>query len=402
MKRVFLAILLAVVLIHNAWAGTVFERTLGEMGYEPVLVQGQMQRSCREIRFIFPEGIDVENEETYPVLSIGIEIGPLEEGRIDVNAALNQEQIAGLHLEDFKCSEQKCWERVFLPKNLLQEENSLELCLGTGNAITGLVLDKESKVGLYKLPDFSSKGAFVVSAEEQKLVLGEKTEIKIVLHNQGSDSTLVRVEYARPLAEDKNAFSVVEGDNYFNGEINPGEKVEIDYVVKPRVAFPMTLPPAIVYFENGFSEIESKFSNLLTLDVREPERKIEAFIVKGQETAFVGETVEMKLAVKNIGNDPLYNLSVGLESEASVSQGNRSIPEILPKETAYLEFGVTGQEPGKFPVGCVVTYVDLNVLQESCQNSFVEFKQREISPAIYAGIVLVAIAAVVYIYLVKG
>ena len=59
----------------------------------------------------------------------------------------------------------------------------------------------------------------------------------------------------------------------------PGETVEISYVVKPRVPVHMTLPPAIVYYENEFGEQEAKFSNLVSLDVRQPERKIEAFIV---------------------------------------------------------------------------------------------------------------------------
>jgi hypothetical protein len=282
MNKLLLALLVGFFLIHNVCAEALFERTYGEMGYEPLLVEGQMQKACQEVRFIFPEDIDAGSSEIYPVASIGLEIGPLGEGKADVNAFLNREIVAGLHLEDFKCSSQKCWERVFLPKGLLEEENTLRICLGTGNAITRLVLGSDSKAGLYRLPDFSGENAFLVSAEEQRLVLGEKTGIKIVLHNQGSDSTVARIEYARPLAEDKNAFSVVEGDNYFNGEIGPGEKVEINYVVKPRLASPMTLPPAIVYFENGFSETESKFSNLLTLDVRAPERKIEAFIVKEQ------------------------------------------------------------------------------------------------------------------------
>jgi hypothetical protein len=110
----------------------------------------------------------------------------------------------------------------------------------------------------------------------------------------------------------------------------------------------------------------------------------------------------MKLAVKNIGNDPLYNLSVGLESEASITQSQKTISEIKPKETAFLDFRVESPEPGKFPVGCVVTYIDLNLSQESCQNSFVEFKNREIGLAIYAGIALVGFAVAVYLYLMLG
>ena len=284
-----------------AFGETVFERSFGKMGYESLLVEGPQKTGCFEAEFLYPKDIAIESDEIYPIASIGIEIGPAQEGKIDVNAFLNNEQIAGLLYEDFKCSERKCWERLALPKDLLlEEENSFRICLGTGNSITNIMLDKNSGIGLYKAADFSEDNAFVTTAKKTDLVRGEKTTIKIILHNQGSAATNVKVEFARPLADDKNAFSVVEGDTYYIGEIASGQEIELEYVVKPRRAVHMTLPPAIVYFENPFGELESKFGNLVELDVRESERKIEAFIVKDVENAMIGQAIEMRLAVKNV------------------------------------------------------------------------------------------------------
>ncbi len=400
MNKLFLIAFFAFLLLPAAFGETIFERSFSEMGYEPFLVEGAQKTGCQEVKFIFPE-FGVEGK-IYHIASVGLVLGPIQEGKADVNVSLNNSQIAGLAMQDFKCSEGLCWERVGLPEDkLTREENSLQVCMKTGNSITSILLSSDSKVGLYKAADFLDESAFRMLPEKTSLVIGEKIEIKIVLHNQGSDGTFAEIQYARPLAEDKNAFSVVEGDNYFTGFVEAGEQVEISYVVKPRLAVPMTLPPAIVYYENQFGEQESKFSNLVTLDVREPERKIEAFIVKEEEAALVGQPIEMRLAVKNIGSDPLYDLSVELQADLSISQQEKEIAAIQPKETRFLPFTVSSLEAGKFPIGCTVTYLDLNVSESHCQNSFALFSQPGIGLEIYAGLALVAIAVIVYLYIMK-
>ncbi len=400
-KWIFLALLM-LFSVPVVSGETVFERSFGEMGYESLLVEGPRQTECFEAEFLYPKDIAVESDEIYPIASIGMEIGPVQEGKIDVNAFLNSKEIANLTLEDFKCSEEKCWERLALPKDLLlEEENSLQICLGTGNSITSIMLDKNSGIGLYKAADFSEESAFSTAAEKTDLVKGEKTTIKILLHNLGSAATNVKVEFARPLAEDKNAFSVVEGNTYYTGEIAPDQEIKLEYVVKPRRAVHMTLPPAIVYFENPFGETESKFSNLVELNVREPERKIEAFVVKEEETSSIGSPIEMKLAVKNVGNDPLYSLSTSIESEAEISQLEKTIEVLQPKETKYLQFSINSSKPGKFPIGCTITYTDANVSESKCQNSFAEFVQPEINPIIYIAIAFIIIAIGIYLYIMK-
>ncbi|MFA4855098.1 MAG: hypothetical protein WC634_00745 [archaeon] len=405
MNKCFFAALVALLVLPTAFGEAVYERSFGEMGYEDFLVDGPAGHTgCFEAEFIYPADIAIENREIYPIASIGLEFGPVQEGKIDVNAFLNGKVIAENYASagDFKCKEGVCWERLFLPKNALrEEENRIKVCLGTGNTITSIKLKSGSGVGLYKTADFSGENAFRMDAEKTGLVIGEKTTITILLHNEGSAVTNARVEFARPLAEDKNAFSVVEGDTYFTGLVKPGETVEISYVVKPRVPVHMTLPPAIVYYENEFEEQEAKFSNLVSLDVRQPERKIEAFIVKKEENAFVGQPIELTLAVKNIGLDPLYDLGIRINSATETTGGEAGIGSIQPKETKYVNFSVNSGEAGKFPISCTITYTDVNISESQCQDSFVEFSQPEINPLIYVGIALVLVAIAVYVYIMK-
>ena len=403
MNKCFFVALVALLVLPAAFGEAVYERSFGEMGYEDFLVDGPVQTGCFEAEFIYPADIAIESREIYPIASIGLELGPVQEGKIDVNAFLNGKVIVeNAPVEDFKCKEGVCWERLFLPKSALrEEENRIKVCLGTGNTITSIKLKSGSGVGLYRTADFSGENAFRTDAEKTGLVIGEKTTITILLHNEGSAVANARVEFARPLAEDKNAFSVVEGDTYFSGQVKAGETVEIIYVVKPRVPVHMTLPPAIVYYENEFGEEEAKFSNLVSLDVRQPERKIEAFIVKEEENAFVGQPIELTLAVKNIGLDPLYDLGIRINSAIETTGGQAGIESIQPKETKYVKFLVNSGEAGKFPISCTITYADINISESQCQDSFVEFSQPEINPMIYVGIALVVVAIGVYVYIIK-
>ena len=401
MNKLYLLFGVILLLSPVCFGEALFEREFGEMGHEAFLIEGAEKTGCKEVIFLFPEGIDITNTEVYPIASIGLEQGPVQEGKFDVNANLNDVNLAILNEKDFMCSEGTCWERIIIPKKmLLEEENRLEICLGTGNTITSLNLVSKSKIGLYKSEDFSGENAFRAIAEKNELVRGEKTRINMLLHNQGSAPSTVEIKFARPLAEDKNAFSVVEGKTYFTGVVKPGEIIEISYVVKPKISTYFALPPAIVYYKNVFGETESKFTNPVFLSVREPETKIEAFIVKDAEEAFVGENIGMKIAIKNVGNDPLYDLAVKIESEIS-PEGTRVIEAINPKETVYVEFNGNSFEAGKYSVGCIISYIDLNAEKNSCIESFVEFKERGIGPEVFAGLALVIVAVIIYVYITR-
>ncbi|MCX6799301.1 MAG: hypothetical protein NTW59_04380 [Candidatus Diapherotrites archaeon] len=399
-------LLLLVLFAGSAGAKTLFERSFAEMGYNDFAVEGPEMVGCEQAQFLLPLDINAENPSVYPIFSLAVQFYPVQEGAADVNVNLNGSRIAELRVADFKCHDGACWARIALPTGELdlQKENALDICMGTSDSITKTVLAGNSMVGLYNTVDFEAKGAFITSAEKESLVIGEKTKITVFLHNEGSAAAFAEVRFARPLAEDKNAFVVVEGNTEENGFVKPGESMVITYVIKPRVATRITLPPAIVYYKNEFGEEEQRFGNLVSLDVREPDRKIEAFIVKPVEVNTVGQPIDLRLAVKNIGMDDLYDLRIDLQMPGGVtllSMPDREAPLVSSKETAYLPFTVASGSAGRFPIGCTVTYTDVNLTEAKCQGSFVEFKEKEISPAIYAGIVLLIIAAGVYYYLMR-
>ncbi|MBN2066926.1 MAG: hypothetical protein JW744_00480 [Candidatus Diapherotrites archaeon] len=399
-KWIFIAAI-AVLIAGNAAGLGLFERSFQDMGYESFSVQGANKRSCTEIEFLFPQDINAMDSEIYPIASLGFELGPVQ-GQIDANAHLNGSRVAGLGIEDLKCSSGQCWERLALPKDaLLKEENTLRVCIKTSNSVVEAVLLDSSAVGLYRTADFSKEDAFRVEAEKKDVLIGERVRINVSIHNYGSDTALAEVRYARRLAEDKNAFVVVEGTAYFEGTVKQNETREFSYEIKPRVLGSITMPPAILYYENEFGEGEQKFANLVQINVREPEIKVDAFLAKSRETAPVSEPIELELAVRNQGKDTLYGLAVELELPQGLEllgQPETSIEALAPGQTELIKFRVSSTSAGKFPIGCKIEYVDLNAEETFCRDSFVAFEEPGISPLIYGGIAMAVIALAVYLY----
>ena len=94
-------------------------------------------------------------------------------------------------------------------------------------------------------------------------------------------------------------------------------------------------------------------------------------------------------------------MSTSIESDADIIQLETEIEVLQPKETKYLNFTINSNNPGKFPIGCTITYTDVNVSESKCQNSFAEFIQPEINPIIYIAIAFAIIAIIIYVYIMK-
>ncbi len=393
------------VLAGQCFGAVVFERSFGEMGYPDFTVDGPETRECTEIRFVFPNDADFNAEGNYAIASLHMLLLPIKGKKFYVETELNGEKVSSYLTEEFAC-EASCWLRASLPKELLKEgENRLELCLNNSVDVTKSVLKAESKVGIYRLADFSQDGAFVELADNATPLIGERVEIALLLHNYGSDAGLVEMKHARKLAEDKEAYVVVDGSTQFVGSIGAGESVELRYSIKPRVLGSISLPPAILYYDNGFGEQKQKFGEMVTINVKEPERKVNAFVIKDREINLVGDTSEMQLAVKNEGRDALFNLGVYLELPEGISlveEPESMIDVLFPGETKNLGFSVRGNQEGDYKIGCRVVYRDLNLSESKCNQASLVFEKQEIPLEFWGGIALLIVGIAVYLYIQFG
>ncbi|MBN1941088.1 MAG: hypothetical protein JW772_02810 [Candidatus Diapherotrites archaeon] len=405
MLRQLLVLICVVVLCSVAGAETVFERSFQEMGYEDFSAEGALQQACGKIEFIYPSNADAFSEENYTILSINAVFVPAISPAATIDVNFNGLGIAKINGSEFKCNETNCWARAKMPRNAAKENtNRIDICLNTSNTTTKIVLDNNSKIGLYKIADFSEKDSFITTAEPKEIVIGETTKITVILHNKGSDSAQVEIKYARPIAENQAAFAFVGGRAFAKQEIGAGEKIEIEYEIKPRVLENITIPPAAVYYNNVFGEEEMRFSELVTIHVREPDKNIEAFIGKSKEKLMTNETANITISIKNKGRDPLYNLQVAptmLAGMHAIGASQQGIESILPGETKSVDFQVSANSPGEFEVGCDILFKDLGQTESPCATKLV-FAQPQIPPEIIAGLIIAVLGAALYIYIMKS
>ncbi|MDP6671203.1 MAG: NEW3 domain-containing protein [archaeon] len=405
MNKWYFLLLGLLVLAGSSFGAVIFERSLGEMGYSDFAVDGPETRDCTEIRFVFPNEVDFNAEGNYAVASLHMLLLPINGKNFSVETELNGEKISPYLTKEFAC-DSGCWLRAGLPKELLEEgENRLELCLNNSVDVTKSVLKAESTVGIYTLADFSKEGAFVELADNKEPLIGERVDITLLLHNYGSDAGLVEMKHARTLAEDKKAYVVIDGNTLFAGIIGAGETVEVSYSIKPRVLGSISLPPAILYYDNGFGEQKQKFGEMVTINVKEPERKINAFVIKDREINLVGDTSEMQLSVKNDGRDALFNLGVYLELPEGISvvESPESFIDVLfPGQTKSFGFSVRANQKGDYKIGCKVTYTDLNLSESKCSQTSLVFEGQEIPLEFWGGIALLLVGIGVYLYIQFG
>jgi len=404
MNKWFFWVLALLVLAGNCVAYTVFERSFEDMGYPDFEVEGTGEEGCKEVMFLFPETIDFSAEENYPVASLHVSIMPIKGKEFAVSIRLNNTRMGDFGYESFYC-EEECWLRAQLPKELLKKgENKMDVCLKNSIDVSRSVLEDGSKIGVYRLMDFSAENTFKEVAENETVVLGEKTKIKLLLHNAGGAAGFVEMKHARKLADDKEAYVVVDGNTQFSGFIGAGETIEISYVIKPRVLGDISLPPPILYYQNYFGDRMQKFGKTVTIHVVEPEKTANAFVVKGSEINLVGEIVEMQIALKNEGLRPLFNLGIYIilpEGLDFVEKPAGIVTALKPGETEYIDFSVLAHTPGEYKIGCSIAYLDINASESKCEQSAIVFRERKIPAELWIGLALVLIAVGAYVYIQK-
>ncbi|MDD5163325.1 MAG: NEW3 domain-containing protein [Candidatus ainarchaeum sp.] len=410
--KLLLACLLILLFAGFASAETVFEKNFQELGYQNFSVDSPGSTACTFVDFGFPSDQNAFSNGNYPILSLNSDFSPVasEAAKIDVN--INNAPLAEKKTTEFKCNGTECWSRIWLPKeNLLEGTNRLDICLHASNSTASINLKNSSKIGLYKTAQFGKQypfktaDYFTTTADKSEMVIGDTTKVTVNLHNAGSGPAEIELKYARPIAEEKKAFVFIEGKAYAQGTIEPGSDIKIDYVIKPRVIGSITLPPAAVYYTNEFGEQEVIFSGQATIKIREPEKKVDAFIEKEKEINQLGQTVPLVLNVTSRGKDRLYNIEASIIAPPGISitgTQTKTIETIAPGETIQLSFDATASQAGTFDIGCKLVYSDFNFAESKCENSKLVFEQPGIGLEIIAVIILVIIGIAVYVYIMKS
>ncbi|MBI2530362.1 MAG: hypothetical protein HYW05_04430 [Candidatus Diapherotrites archaeon] len=388
----FYALLLfAIIGLSFAYSATVEEKTFAQMVYDDFVVSGANREKCEEIAFVRA------NDENYTILSVHADFMPNATGRIagisvyvnDANSALTT-LLAGNFLED--------WARVILPKWELKEKNKIKLCAKTSDVVTEIKILNDSKIGTYRIADFSKEGAFTKTASNASPEVGEEVKVTVTLHNYGNEETFVTIKHIAENVE-MPEIEITRGETEKNGWVAPGNEIAMEYYMRPKVAIRMSLPYAIAEYTNTFGETVKLASAMPDLDVKAIEQRLFAIVLPESNVKKTGERAKIAIAVKNQSTETIKDVFVsislpeGIELEGSSSS---NIPLIEAGETVSLAFYVSAQEPGTYRVGCNVTYDSVPL---ACDRVAIAYEAQGINYAIVAGAVLLAIGLAIYMYL---
>lgn len=361
-------VLLGVCLVPGVFAEE-FEKSFAERGFEDFVVDGANEFDCFSVSFL-----NHSEEDLFPILSLQANFLPVVQGNASVLVELNGERVEELKPKDFRCGEE-CVVRITLPKESLVEENDLNLCFGTGNTITRIVLSNESALGFYLTPVFL-EGDFVKSVSKTTLFPEEKIEVKILIHNSGSAPAVLDLNFVKPFLEERLGYIEVIGDTYFsNVELGVDETKEFKHFVKPKKAIQMSLPSALLEYENVFGETEKIHSNIVYLNVEEIEEKLLGRVFAEKNVFRVNEDAVVRIVVSNLSEKDSFNAELILNAPDGIGLGeNGEEFEILPKETRSFEFLVSAENVGEYGVGCTLSYGDN---ESECPEISLVFEEKE-------------------------
>ncbi len=396
-----LAVLLALALLASAGsAETIFERSFQEMGFESFAAEGAVERGCSDWSFLYPEDINIQDSELYPVLSVNAGFSPIASDNAKITVSVNSSEKEEFSIKEMHCSESECWKRIALDKRTLkQEENQAEICAVTSNTTTKIDLLNSSLVGVYKMPFIEG---FTKTVSKKTLEIGEEIEITISIRNSGSKDCEISLKRMRPYFEelkDIKIFDVLQGEGEWSGTVRAGEVKEISYTIRPNIVSRITLPSAYAEFENIFGEKKQISSNypLIWVSAAKPVLDV-SFEKKG--TIFpVGASVPVEVTVKNSGWFEIAGARLELSAgkNLSITENEFYITNVAPSETTKFKTTVKGNQAGDHKIGCRIIFSDGNVSE--CNGTSIAFEEQEINPLIFAGIFFLLLAGGIYAHI---
>ncbi|MDO8538274.1 MAG: hypothetical protein Q7S21_05295 [archaeon] len=364
------------------------ETPFSESGYQDFAVQEKDSFLCQNI--IFPQELSKTSSEFYHFLSLHAEFSPTITGNAQVQIVFGEDINKFFFAKDF----QNGWIRLLLPREKLQEKNTLIVCAKASDSIAEVKILSDSKTGTYLSPEIIIEKI----PETFYPLTGEEIKLKINLTNKGSEETFVSLKHKKPSVE-YDQIEITSGKSFFDGIVEPGETITLDYSVKTVKTTEVMLPAAIATFTNIFGEKETIYSNYPIIYILSNDEAIRPIILLDNALVKAGTNVEATLAVKNNSIALQQNVVTQLELPAGISvQGARqfAIDSLAPGETRYFKFVVSSSKVGRFDLGCTSTYLQKEIVQQKCPITTITFESTEPNYAIMIGVGFLLLGIVIY------
>jgi hypothetical protein len=213
---------------------------LSNFDFNGIYLNKENTKLCETIFVDLPQELDKD-----AILSVKAAFFGVKEDNSYVSVKINNGKEKVIWPEFFSCAGEECLARVFVPE-LKHGETAIRLCLNSGGKTTKAELFEYSTIGFYKTPVFS-----IENIAPDKIFLGERAKMKIVISNEGELDANVFVQF---IAEDLRtlleitSFDIVEGDTSAEKIILANSSEEFVYYIKPSIVSSYNLPSAVLSF----------------------------------------------------------------------------------------------------------------------------------------------------------
>jgi len=359
--------------------------SLAIYGFQGIDITESGQKECATLNVDYTQKESISENG---ILSVRAEFIGKDSDNSYVLAKINGEETR-IWPEEFVC-DSGCWARVYIPE-LKYTPTEIEICLITGGATQKATLFSNSTIGLYSSPIL-----LIENVSPEKILLGQRAELKTIIKNIGSRDADIFVQF---VGEDTRAiieissFDIVEGDPKATATIKAGETRIFSYYIKPNLTSSYNLPSSILTFTNIFGEKQKVSSNHPALSVLDPNQADIIMISDGLNE----DMFKFKVKVTNNWSESFYGTIEIMPSDL-VENSQRDIV-ILGNDEGEFEFMTKVLAPGNYSISAIL--LDGNDTFTTTSTSFEVNKVDfvfEIILAIVGGIIALAIFLVIYFW----
>lgn len=412
--KALIVFVLVLAFLSQAYALTVEEKTFSQIGLKELVVSEADKNGCLEFVYAKPANLNTPEHFTFLSLYASFISFPTEKAFASVylNGSLVKE-IKSTEFLEYPLVAGGLggggWARVLLEREKLNKENNIKVCLQTSSTVTIATLFPDSKIGTYKTAYFP-EGSFTKTVSKNAVVEGDELKVSVVLENRGSAEAEVEIMFDEKELE---LAQLVRGKTTYSGKIAPGQKVSLEYFVKPyymppayyppHVGVPMSLPSAKAKYANEFREEAMLESSRPALTVKEQPERISAYILSNTQTAKIGERVEVFVFVKNESDKRIDSV------KAYFAQG--SIQELKQKMELLEDFALEAggvkkiranfapERAGTLWLGCRADYSDTKQRTAECKPVSITVEEGGLSYYLASALVLVILGVIIYLFL---
>jgi hypothetical protein len=381
--------------------------TFGELGHTGFFAENL--KKCFEIEFL----ANFDDPQVLPSISLKTSIAGNFRKNTFLTAQVNDHEIGTINESNFVPLESEGlfstgWVRIEFSKKILEEKNTLSLCLLPIEENTKIWVSPDSFFEWGKRPALLAEKSFEMTIDREP-VAGEDLTVTLFVRNFGSKEKKVTVTYRKKELEETAPWvrfltgatewtaSVPSCVKWATKECTlPGEKV-FSYKVRINRIGQLTLFPAILAYTNNFNEKITVQSNWLPIDVKAPAIIIQPVIELKKTVFSKGEQINFNIITKNTGRLGAPKAILTVHSPDLVLKESRvSLPPLSASETVQNTFSATSNDAGEFRIFCKI-HVEEYGLFYDCLPVTVVVEEERVSKEFFGAILLALLAILVFL-----